>query len=213
MEKLLPGVKAFWTAFEDLSMATAEAHCWEQQRHFSTLADIDDSVLDFDDLDRLVDRSALLQLSTVAQFILHGHGNDDPRCIAVQEMLRHYTIARQIGDDRTDWTDDLQTGCLNYVSVRIMRRMKETGAIQTYAELDVNRMAGYFLYDDVLFADIQCTILTACQRAVQSIAPYDPLYLCALVDELAERVEHSYEVALEARRRLQSLFSPLHHLP
>jgi tRNA G26 N,N-dimethylase Trm1 len=122
-------------------------------------------------------------------------------------MLRHYAIARQIGDDRTDWSDDLQRERLNYVAAHIMRHMKDTGAIQSYAELDVERMAGYFLYDDALFAGIQRTILEHCRRAGQSIAPYNPLYLGALVDELTERIESGYEAALSARHRLQNLFS------
>jgi hypothetical protein len=209
LENLLSGVKPFWAAFESLSLATAEAHCWEQQRHFSAWANIDDSILDFDNLDRLADRSALLQLSTIAQFILYGHGDDDPRCSAVCEMLRHYAIARQIGDDRTDWTDDLKNGCLNYVSAHIMRRMKETGAIQSCAELDVERMMGYYLYDDALFTDIQHRALTACCRATQSIAPYAPQYLNALIDELAEQLENRYQAAMEVRGKLQAIFAPV----
>jgi hypothetical protein len=209
LESLLPGVEPFWATFESLSLATAEAHCWEQQRHFSTWSDIDDNSLDFDNLDRLADRSALLQLSTVGQFILEGHGENHRRCVAVRKMLHHYAIARQIGDDRTDWADDLQNGRLNYVSARIMRRMKETGAIQSYAELGVERMMGYYLHDEALFADLQCTILEHCQRAGQYIAPYEPLHLGGLVEELAKQMESSYETALSVRRQLQVLFSPL----
>jgi hypothetical protein len=208
LEGLLPGDEAFWEAFEALSLACAEADCWEQRRHFQVLADVDDTVLDFD-LDRLADRSALLRLATGACFSLRGYNQDNPLCVAVQEMLRHYAIGRQIGDDRTDWAEDLKEGCLNYVSARIMRRMKETGAIRSYAELDIERMAGHWLYDDDLFADVQHVALAACRRAAASIAPYDPTYLGILVDELRERTESSYRAAVAGRRRLRDLFSPL----
>lgn len=205
-QDLLPGDAAFWAAFETLSLVSAEAHCWEQRRHFQTLADIDDEALDFGDLDRLADRSALLQLTTVAQLALRGYGRDDPLYEALSDMLRHYAIARQIGDDRADWVDDLQRGRLNYVSACILRRMKETGAVQDCVGLDVERVVGYFLCDDELFAAIQRTALAACKRAAQSIAPYDPQYLGALIDDLYERIESDYQAALGSRRDLQDLF-------
>jgi hypothetical protein len=214
----VPGDAAFWEAFEALSLASAEAHCWEQRRRFQQWADLDREGLGpeafgFDDLDRLANRSALLQLSAVVQLHLHGYGQDDPLHTAVRQMLHHYAVGRQIGDDRTDWVDDLKGGRLNYVSARIARRMMDRGAIQTYAGLDVERMVGYFLYDDELFAAIQQVAVAACQRAAQSIAPYQPRYLLALVDDLLDWTVRSYQAALRSRRRLRKLLRPLQPSP
>ena len=64
----------------------------------------------FENLDRLADRSALLQLAVVAQLRLRGYGQVHPLGKALIEMLRHYAIARQIGDDLGDWVDDLRNG-------------------------------------------------------------------------------------------------------
>lgn len=211
LAQILPGHEAFWTAYQRLSLTSAEAHLWEQRRHFRTFADLEAGTLepgafDLENLDRLADRSALLQLAVVAQCALRNHDTEHPRYQALTEMLRQYTIARQIGDDRTDWVEDLRNGRLNYASARTARRMVETGAAQSYAELDANWMAGYFLYDDELFAEIQRAAMTACQRAAQSIAGHDSAYLAELVSELAGRLECGYNAASHSRRKLKASF-------
>jgi hypothetical protein len=213
LASLLPGDRMFWEAFESLSLASIKAHFGARCRHFQVYADLDERVLDHRafDLDVqacLADRSALLRLSSVAQFALRGYDQNQPVCPAVHGLLRHYAVARQIGDDLTDWVEDLERGCLNYVSSCIVRRMKDTGVIQNYGELDTERIIGYFLYDDELFTAIQREALAACQRAAQPIAPYKARYLSALVGELTDRVEQRSAVALDQRRKLQELFSP-----
>jgi hypothetical protein len=209
--RLLPGHEAFWAAYQRLSLTAAKARLWEQRRRFGSLADLDDrrfdpEALDLDNMDRLANRSALLQLAVVAQCALRNHDPEHPHCKALMEMLHHYAIARQIGDDRTDWVEDLQNGKLNYVSTRIVRRMMETGAAQSYAELDADWMAGYSLYDDELFADIQRVAMTACQRAAQTGAGHDSVYLGELVSELAERLKCGYKAASHSRRELRAFF-------
>jgi hypothetical protein len=209
LTQLLPDHESFWEAFERLSLASSEACTWEQRRHLKHLGDLEAGGPDLGDLNRLADRSALLRLAVAAQFALRGLEQEHPMCTALSEMLRHYAIARQIGDDRTDWVQDLQNGQLNHVSYRLLRRMLESSAIASFAELDVDRMMGYYLYDDELFASIQQEALGACQRAAQSIAPYGSRPLDSLVNELAQQLEHSYRSALVSRRRLQATFAPL----
>jgi hypothetical protein len=210
LERLLPGHNAFWDAFQRLSLTAAEAHCWEQRVYRLPLTEVHDEAAprdDADDLAFLADRSALLQLAVVAQFALHGHDQDHPLRLALAETLRQYAIARQIGDDRTDWLEDLRQGRLNYVSACIARRMKETGAIRAHADLDVDQMAGFFLYHDDLFATIQREAMTACQRAAEAIALHNSRYLDGLIARLAERLERGYEAALDSRCELRALFS------
>jgi hypothetical protein len=208
---LLPRHSAFWEAFQHLSLTSAEAHLWEQRRRFQIFAGLEASALDpeafdLDDLDRLADRSALLQFSVVAQFALQGLDREHPLCQALVQMLRHYAIARQIGDDLADWVADLQRGRLNYVSARVVRRLVESGAVQAGSALDADRMAGYFLYDDGLFADIQQVAMAACQRATDSLVPFETPYLDALVAALAAQLERSYRAALDNRRELRAQF-------
>jgi hypothetical protein len=206
LERLLPGHEAFWDAFQHLSFASAEAHCWEQHNYRLPLArQIDDLA----DLDRLADRSALLQLAVVAQFALRGHDLDHPLRLALAETLRQYAIARQIGDDLLDWLEDLRRDRLNYVSACIAHRMHERDAIQAYTRLEADQMAGFCLYDDELFTTIQRTALDACQRAEASLAPYESPHLSALVDELRAQLEGSYEMALQSRHKVRALFPPL----
>lgn len=206
LEQLLPGHEAFWDAFQHLSLVSAEAHCWEQQSHRLPLTG---PVGNLVDLDRLADRSALLQLAVVAQFALRGYDPDHPLHQVLAEALRQYAIARQIGDDLTDWLEDLRRGRLNYVSACVVHRMHERGAIQAYAELDADQMAGFFLYDDALLAAIQRTALDACQRAAASLVPYESPYLSGLVDELRAQLEGSYEATLQSRHKVRTLLSPL----
>jgi hypothetical protein len=203
LERLLPGHQGFWDTYQHLSMTSAEAHCWEQRNHRLPLAG---QVGDLADTTHLADRSALLQLASVAQFALSGRGQDHPLCLVLRETLRQYAIARQIGDDLTDWAEDLRRGRLNYVTACIVHRMKDRNVIQAYEDLEADHMAGFFLYDDELLATIQQTALDACQRAAASLAPYESSYLGALVDELPPRLEGSYEAALKVRRELRTLF-------
>ena len=206
LERLLPGHQGFWDTYQHLSMTSAEAHCWEQRNHRLPLAG---QAGDLADTAHLANRSALLQLAAVAQFALAGRDRDDPHYLVLAEALRQYAIARQIGDDFTDWAEDLRRGRLNYVSACIVHRMWEKGAIQAYEDLEADQMAGFFLYDDDLLAAIQQMALDAWQRAAANLAPFEPSYLGALVDELPPRLEGSYEAALKARRDLRALFPPL----
>lgn len=203
----LPGDRAIWGAFERLSLAVSEAQVWEQQlrlEHLKSLGMPDSGEVE---MDRLVDRSALLQLAVAAQFGLRGLDQEHPLYETLCEMLRHYAVARQIADDRSDWVQDLQNGQLNFVSVRILRRMLETGAIESLAELDVERMMGYYLHDDELFANIQQQAMYACQRAAQCLAPYRSCSLDSLVSELAQELERNHQAALKSRRRWLAAFA------
>jgi hypothetical protein len=202
---LLPGYDPFWQAFERLSLAASEACAWERRRRLDGLGTVG-----FDPAapDRLAERSSLLQLAVAAQFALRGIEQDCPLYAALCDMLRHYAIARQIADDRSDWVQDLQHGQLNHVSSRLARRMLDGGAIASPAELDLERMMGYYLHDDELFAAIQHEAVDACRRAAQCIAPYRSRPLDSLVGELAEQLEQNYRASLDSRCRLQAAFAP-----
>ena len=205
---LLPGHPSFWGAFERLSLTSSEACTWEQQRRLEYLADLDAADAGQRDQGWIADRSSLLQLAVVAEFALRGLEQEHPLCAAITEMLRHYAIARQIGDDRSDWAQDLQNGQLNHVSSRLARRMLVSGAIESLVELDVERMMGYYLYDDELFAGIQMEAEEACQRAAQCITSYRSRPLDSLVSDLAQQLERGYRDAQESRHRLQAVFAP-----
>ena len=207
LAQLLPGDRAFWGTFECLSLASSEASAWEQRLRLDHLKDRTTIDPDLVDPDRLADRSALLQLAVVAQFALRGLDREHPLYAALGEMLRHYAIARQIADVRSDWVQDLQNGQVNFVSVRILRRMLETGAIESLAELDVERMVGYTLYDEALFAGIQQEAIDACRRAAQCIAPYRSRLLDSLVSDLAHDLERNHQVARKSRRQVQAVFA------
>ena len=207
LAQLLPNQAYFWEAFERYSLATSEACVWEQRHRLDMLDPDTDPAAE---LGWIATRTLLLRLAVVAQFALRGLGQEHPFCTALTGMLRHYAIARQIGDDRSDWARDLESGRLNYVSSRLARRMLATGAVASLAELDVERMMGYYLCDDELFAGIQQEAIAACRRAAQHIAPYGSQTLDSLVGDLAQQLEQGYRDALEKRRALQAVFAPAH---
>ena len=209
---LLPYQASFWEAFERLSLATSEASAWEQRRRLDVLepADpVDLSQASSGPAERnwIADRTSLLQLAVAAQFALRGVDQEHPLRTALADMLRHYALARQIGDDRSDWPQDLENGQLNYVSSRLARRMMASGAIRSFAELDAERMMGYYLCDDELFASIQQEAMEACRQAARCIAPHGSRPLNALVGDLAQQLERGYRDALERRRALQAVFA------
>ena len=207
LAQLLPSDQAFWRTFERLSLASSEASAQEQWLRLEYLKKRKTLDPGLAEPDRLADRSALLQLAVTAQFALCGLAQEYHLYAAMCEMLRHYAVARQIADDRSDWVQDLQNGQLNHVSARIARRMLETGAIGSLAELDIERMMGYYLHDAELFASIQQQAMDACQRAAQAVAPYRSRTLDSLVSELAHELERNYQAALDSRRPLQEVFT------
>ncbi len=85
--------------------------------------------------------------------------------------------------------------------------MMETGAIASFVELDAERMMGYYLADDELFANIQQEAMEACQQAAECIAPYRSRPLDSLVSELALELEKGFRDTLERRRGLQAVFA------
>lgn len=202
---LLPNQASFWEAFELYSLTTSEACAWEQRRRLDTL-DLAEPTPG--ERVRIAERSSFLHLAVVAQFALCGLEPEHPLCTILAEMLHHYAIARQLGDDRSDWQRDLQRGQLNCVSSRLARRMMEGGAVAAIAELDAERMMGYYLYDDELFLSIQQEAMEACRRAAACIAPYGARHLESLVSDLTGQLERGYWDALEIRRALQVIFAP-----
>lgn len=211
LQALLPGHQAFWNAFEALSVTMAEAHAWEQRLYLAALTSLEAQGLapapdQLDDLERLAGRSALLHLPVVGTLTLRGHPPTHPLHQSLAEMVRHYAIARQIGDDRADCLKDLRQGHLNYVSASLVRRLWEANVIQSYADLDREWLAGQFLYDDQLFTEVQQEALEACEAASQSLAPHNARFLRALVDQQARQLQESYETALATRHRWRALF-------
>jgi hypothetical protein len=218
----LPGAQVFWQQLERLTLRTAEAQCWELgQQRLAVPSDLERTITDIGawlstgntsrHLDRLADRSTLLQVAVAAQLALRGHSQEHPLGVALGRMLRAYTIARQLGDDSGDWVDDLGRGRVNLVAACIAHRMKEVGAVRSYRTLDVDRMAGYYLYDDDLFAELQRVTMEACAAAGDAIAVYQSTYLMDLVNDLADRLCCGYEQAQIRRSRLRALLAPLSH--
>jgi hypothetical protein len=213
LQRLLPEHQSFWDAFEALSLAMAEANAWEQCLDLAVLAKLESQGLapepeQLDDLERLADRAALLQLPVIGVLALRDQSPAHPPSHSLAEMVRHFAIARQIGDDRADCLGDLRKGRLNHVSASMVRRMWQANVVQSYAELDADWLAGRFLYDDELFADIHQVALGACHAAAQSLAPFQARLLRGLIDQQARQLQQGYEAALVTRQKVRSMLFP-----
>jgi hypothetical protein len=211
LQGLLPGHPAFWEAFERLSLAMAEAQAREQHLHLAALCNLESQASapapdQLYDLEHLASRSALLHLPVVGTLALRDLPPTHPLARALAEMVRQVAIARQIGDDQADCLQDLCRGRLNYASARAVQRLWVAGAIQSYADLDAEWLAGQFLSDDELFVGLQQVALDACHAAIRSLAAYKARFLRELVNKQAEQLLQSYESALATRHRWRALF-------
>lgn len=73
---------------------------------------------DYDNYWQLADRS--LGHTIAGLGVLYAAGFHDARLNALRNFFRHYLIARQLNDDAHDWQEDLLSGHINAVGVKIL---------------------------------------------------------------------------------------------
>jgi hypothetical protein len=75
---------------------------------------------DYGALERLAERSLGHALTPLGVLAALGMPPNDPKSQLLLSALRHYLIARQLGDDMHDWEPDLRAGQCSYVIARIL---------------------------------------------------------------------------------------------
>ncbi len=195
-----------WADYHRLARLSAEAHALELQTRFTNPAELTPNRLASVTLDFIGHRVAPLFFNPMAQLHLAGIPADHPLHHDLIAALRCFAIARQLGDDASDWLEDLQAGHLNYVSAHLMRRLYQRGLATSGTDLDPERLAGYHLTDEAFWTEIEQTNQTLSQQALDHLAPYGNCRLRSLIqNQMAQHVEQ-WAAGRTYRANLRQLF-------
>lgn len=117
---ILPQSLGFNEYAEEVLNTMEQATTWEIRNcRFSYQSKLRLSQLpqpNFEDYQRLADRSAGHALNGLAQLFAAGIQPDSPSFKQMENFFRHFLIARQLCDDAHDWQTDLRKGQLNPVA-------------------------------------------------------------------------------------------------
>ena len=193
-----------WSDFRRLTQVCAEATALEVQVRFTTLAELTPDRVAHYTLDFVTERLAAFFFTTLAQLDLAAIPSTDPRRRDIPAALRCFAAARQLGDDASDWTTDLQAGQLNYVSARLIGRLYEIG--RAASGLDVERLAGYQLADEAFWADIEQTTQGLSQQALDHLAPYGDCRLAGLIRRQMAQHAEQWATGREYRANMRQMF-------
>lgn len=196
-----------WAEFEALACASANCHAIETQTHFNSLSELTPERLAPWTVDFIVQRAGPFYFNTIAQLHLAGVRPEAPRHQAILTAVRCFGAVRQIGDDTSDWLDDLRVGHLNYVSAQLMRRLYQKGLARNGLDLDLERLVGYHLTDEAFWAEVEQTAQVLAQQALTALAPYGSCRLQALIENQLNRTTASWAVSRAQRASLRALFS------
>jgi hypothetical protein len=189
-----------WPEFQHLGHRSANAYAQELHQRFAGLDALSAEQLAAFSLDFILERVAPLFFNPLAQLYLAGIPAHAERAQDLLEALRCWAAARQVGDDASDWLDDLKAGQLNYVAARLIERWPAGG------ERTLERLATFQLTADECWGAIEQTARTLSQRALDRLAPYGPSRLHALVTEqIAEQTGH-WAAMRASRGAFQAMF-------
>lgn len=168
----------YWQDYLQLAQRSAEAHAQEWQTRFTRLDEVTPDRLERFTLDFIGDRAVPFSFNILAQLHLAQTQPGDSRWRDLPAALRCFVLARQIGDDASDWLADLQAGRLNYVSARLLQRF-----FQHHASLDLERLTGWQLAQEAFWAEVEQTTQTLHRQARDHLAPYGDCRLQALITQ------------------------------
>ncbi len=195
----------YWPEYQRLAQISAEAHAIELQTRFTALDELTPERLALLTLDFIAERVAPLFFNPMAQLHLAGLPANHPLHHDLVAALRCFSIARQLGDDASDWLSDLQAGQLNYVSAHLISRFYKKAAI-TNSDLDLERLTGYQLTDETFWNDIEQNIQSLNQQALDHLAPYGAGYLQGLIQHQMKQYESLWGTAKTQRTNLREIF-------
>lgn len=192
-----------WAEFERLTLTSAGVHALELATRFSDLAALEPERLAVFSLEFVMDRATPFYFNTVAQLQLAGVSPAQALHRDLLAALRHFAAARQLGDDATDWLEDLRAGRLNYVSARLLARLRRRG--QAGAP-DLERLAGYQLSDEAFWTEIERTTQRLSQAALDRLAAYGDCRLRALIRRQMAQHAEQWAAARVRRAELRAMF-------
>ncbi len=195
-----------WADYHRLALVSAETHALELQTRFTHLSELTPDRLALLTLDFIGNRVAPFFFNTMAQLHLAGIPPDNPLQRDLIAALRCFAIVRQLGDDASDWLPDLQAGQLNYVSAHLMRRLYQREPATRGADLDPERLAGYQLSDETFWTELEQTVQSLTQQALDHLAPYGDCRLRALIQHQATQQAEQWAAGRAYRANLREIF-------
>lgn len=201
-----------WQNFHQLAITSAATYALEINTHFSDLTELTPERLSHWNVDLIINRATPFYFNTVAQLFLAGIPADNPLHHDLIAALKAFTVTRQIGDDSSDWINDLKGGRLNYVSAQLMLRLYDLGSAgENGQDLDIERLAGYHLLDEPFWAQIEEVAQSQCHKALDLLQPYGDCQLQTLIQRQMDRNDKHWQASREYREKLRDIFgiSPL----
>ncbi|MEI7769072.1 MAG: hypothetical protein WCI67_03735 [Chloroflexales bacterium] len=194
-----------WDDLQARALLAADAYAREIATREAAPADLSDQQLALWGTDLLVDRAAPFAFALTAQLQLAGAGADDPRRADLALALRALTAARQIADDAADWLADLQRGQLNSASAGLIRHYRAERAGQA-GTLSVAQLAGYEIYAEGYWAQVEQAYASLCRQALDRLGPYGDCRLRGLILHQQRSDSAGWARLCERRARVRKLF-------
>lgn len=195
-----------WSEFQRFAAQSAAAHARELHAHFDRISGLTpDGLMQFT-IAWIIERAAPFFFSTLAQLHLAGIAPEQPISRDLIAALHCFAAARQIGDDASDWLDDLRGGRINYVSAQLMSYLYANGKIKPGDELDLERLAGLQLHNEDFWSSIERTHRDLQQQALDHLAPYDSSRFSDLIEQHMARDAQMWAEERERRASMRSLF-------
>jgi hypothetical protein len=154
----------------------------------------------------LIDRALPMGFVVTAQLALAARPGAEGLRADLDLALRCLIGARQIADDASDWLGDLKAGQLNFVAAGLIRQFRDGAAPSAWAELSLERLAGYELGAEPFWAQLARTHGELCAMALERLAARGPCRLRALIEGQRAHDLGVFERLRERRAALRAAF-------
>lgn len=187
---ILPGTE-FDQFFDKIMDRLENANTWEvtncRSKNFT--------IPDYDDLEKLVDRSLGHALAPIAILFYLGFNDRSKEVKSLLHFFKHYLAARQINDDAHDWEKDLRMGHINSVGALLLKRHSIKKATSLSAA--VPKLQRLFWYKVIV--QVSHMILIHTKMARKSLKQCSIVSNQTLADLMLANIEEGAKAALKER--------------
>lgn len=196
-----------WPEFWRLTQLSAETYAIEATSHFTHLYELTPERIAPFTTGFTINRLAPIFFNTIAQLYLAGIPSTAALYNKVLTALRAIYISLQLGDDITDWFTDLQAGQLNVVAAGLIRDLYAQRPQTTAADLTFEGLAGYRITAADYWIQLEHTITSLNQQALDLLADVEPCYLrTALLEPHITQMAQLWPAQRAQQRLFQEIF-------
>jgi hypothetical protein len=208
LQFVVPNDSLFWSIFRDTIVQASEANAQEVAYRFTDFSAINSHMLETNPPEMLAERAAPLRLSTAAQLRRAGYFPGEPLYRDLMRIIEAYSIVSRLLDDEEDICQDLGVGQLTSVSAATIQRMLDKGVICEPAELDVNRVVGYYITDDSLLNEFHQIKRHYLDLGISLAQNWQLDAVSHFLQDIKISVESEYKRESQQRRAFRDLFRP-----